>query len=357
MLLGIFLFAEEKKIVFFYRKWYNQYIQNLSYKGVAMKTVFVVNPMAGQGRRVESLLLSIREGLNRQERDGEFYLTKGVGDATSFVRDYCKKNGSARFIACGGDGTLNEVLSGVIGFPDCEIGVVPTGTGNDFCRNFGTEYDFRNLQGQIQGASTPCDAIRYRTQVDGELREGYCLNMFNIGFDCNVADMTARMKKKPLVSGAMAYFLSILGTLIQKKTANLRIELDGEVVHNGKLLLTSVANGCYCGGGIRSNPLASVTDGLLNVNIIRDISRLRFISLLPHYMKGTHINLSGIEKVITTKACRKMKLTPLDGGIRLCIDGEIIDGGVTEFESAPSMVRFVLPGVGVPNKEKEAVLV
>lgn len=321
-----------------------------------MKTIFVVNPMAGKGNRIDKITEAIRESLKRIQREGEIYLTKGIGDATAFVRKYCENHGPARFFACGGDGTLSEILNGVMGVPDAEIGVIPMGTGNDFCRNFGEEYDFSSIDKQILGESAFCDVIHYQTQVDGEVREGYGMNMFNIGFDCNVADRTAEMKKKPLISGSMAYFLSIFGSLIQKKTENMKIELDGEEVHNGQLLLTSVANGCYCGGGIKSNPLASVTDGILNVNIIRNISRCRFISLLPYYMKGTHLNLSGIEKVITTKGCKKMVLTPMKKIIRLCIDGEIIDGGRTEFEIVPKAVRFVLPALVVGTKAQRELL-
>ncbi len=318
-----------------------------------MKTIFIVNPMAGQGGNTERVVDAIQDALKKTSQEGEIYLTKGVGDATAFVKEYCETQGPARFFACGGDGTLSEVLNGVIDWPEAEIGVIPMGTGNDFCRNFGEEYDFLSLDRQLMGESISCDVIRYRTEVGGKLREGYGMNMFNIGFDCNVADMTAEMKKKPLVSGSMAYFLSIFGTLIQKKTSNLRIELDGEVVHNGKLLLTSVANGSYCGGGIKSNPLASVRDGLLNVNIIQNVSRLRFISLLPYYMKGTHLNLSGIDKVITAKGCKKMTLIPQDGKIRLCVDGEIIDGGKTEFEIVPGAVQFVLPTTETSMKNRK----
>ncbi len=85
--------------------------------------------------------------------------------------------------------------------------------------------------------------------------------MFNIGFDCNVADMTANMKKKPFISGSLAYLLSIFVMLIKKKGAKLLIELDGEKKYCGPLL-TSLANGSYCGGGIKSNPLVSIKDGI-----------------------------------------------------------------------------------------------
>jgi len=282
-----------------------------------MKTIFIVNPQAGQGKNASSLVKSIENTIAKVQADAQVYVTKGAGDARSFVKNYCERFGAARFVACGGDGTLNEVLNGAIGFDSAQVGVVPIGTGNDFCRNFSSEYDFENISHQLTGESVKCDAIKYTTVVNDRVKEGYCINMFNIGFDCNVADMTSHMKKKPFISGSFAYFVSILFTLINKKGANLKIELDGQLRHNGKLLLTSVANGCYCGGGIMSNPLASIKDGYININIIKNVSRLKFISLLPYYMKGTYLNLTHIDKYISSEKCKKITITPNDGSIRL----------------------------------------
>lgn len=308
-----------------------------------MQTVFIVNPKAGQGKHTERMIHDIQQCASALEADVHIYTTQAVGDAEVFVRNWCRQNGAARFIACGGDGTLSEVLNGAIGFPEAEVGVMPAGTGNDFCRNFDNSKAFSSVSAQIRGHSLKCDAIHYRTQVSGREKSGYCVNMFNIGFDCNVADMVANMKKKPFVSGSLAYVLSIFVNLVRKKGARLQVVMDGWVCHEGALLLTSVANGSYCGGGIKSNPLASVTDGKMSVNVIRNVSRLHFIKLLPHYMKGTFLALKDIEKVILTKSCQRLVITPLSGHFRLCCDGEIFDAGKTEFEIIPGAFNFVIP--------------
>ena len=313
-----------------------------------MKTVFIINPEAGQRTELQKLLDSISR-FATENNDIEIYITKAVDDARSYVETYCKEWGAARFIACGGDGTLNEVLNGAIGTDEAEVGVIPIGTGNDFCRNFRENCNFHSVLSQLNGKSVRCDAIKYRTSFDGVEKAGYCANMFNIGFDCNVADMTADIKKRAFVSGSMAYFISIFVTLIKKKGANLKIELDGKLKHCGKLLLTSIANGCYCGGGIKSNPLAELNDGLINVNIINNVSRLRFITLLPYYMKGNFLKLKGIEKIISSVKCRKVKITPLSGTIRICNDGEICDAGEIEFEIVHNAFNFVVPNGNISN--------
>jgi YegS/Rv2252/BmrU family lipid kinase len=308
-----------------------------------MKTVFVVNPAAGQGKDNDLFVKSLNNMITRICADASVYVTNAVGDATRYVRAYCESNGPARFVACGGDGTLGEVLNGAIDCEGAEVGVVPMGTGNDFCRNFGDGIDFSNTVLQIDGEAVACDAIKYTTEINGEIREGYCANMFNIGFDCNVADMTSDMKKKPFISGSLAYFVSILVSLIRKKCSELKVVIDGIEKHNGKLLLTSIANGCYCGGGIKSNPTSSVSDGMLDVNIIRDLPRWRFITLLPSYMKGTIHKVKNIDKYISFAKCKKIAVTPNDGKMRLCIDGEIIEAGKTRFEIVHNAFKFVVP--------------
>lgn len=302
-----------------------------------MDTVFIVNPKAGQEKNLDTLINQIKLTNSR------CYITKSVGDAETFVRDYCKNKGSARFIACGGDGTFNEVLNGTAECTDAEIGVLPLGTGNDFCRNF--DGDFSDINTLINSPAVKTDAIRYTTF--GVIR--LCANMFNIGFDCNVADLTANMKKKPLISGSLAYFLSILAMLIKKKGTDIEIEIDGKTFYNGKLLLTSVANGKYCGGGIMSNPIAEVSNGYINVNVVYNVSRLKFITLLPYYMKGTHMGLKNIDKVICNQNCKTVKITPNTENFRICVDGEIQDAGVLEFEIVPNAFNMVIPKANKEN--------
>lgn len=296
-----------------------------------MDTIFIVNPKAGQGKNIDNLIEKITS------TGAKVYVTQSVGDAENFVRNYCLKNGATRFIACGGDGTFNEVLNGITHTPDAEIGVMPLGTGNDFCKNF--EGDFSDVHAQLSGNTIKCDAIRYTT--NGTTR--MCANMFNIGFDCNVADLTATMKKKPLISGSLAYFLSILAMLIKKKGADLKIEIDGKAFHAGTLLLTAIANGKFCGGGIMSNPLSDVTDGYIDINVIYDVPRRKFVTLLPHYMNGTHLGLKNIDKIIYNTKCKKVTLTPKSRAMRLCCDGEIQSAESTEFEIAPKAFNFVIP--------------
>lgn len=321
-----------------------------------MKTIFVINPKAGSGNNIEKLKNSIKDAIEYLKADAEVYFTKSVGDAKAFVENHCKSQGAARFIACGGDGTLSEVVNGAIGYDNVEIGVIPVGTGNDFCRNFEFHGDFFDAVSQIKGESIKCDAIKYSTYIDGTKKTGYGVNMFNIGFDCNVADMTNSIKKRSCILGPFAYILSIFVVLIKKKGANLLIELDGDIKHKGNLLLTSIANGSFCGGGVKSNPLADVNDGFINLNIIRNVSRLRLLTILPRYMNGTHIRMKNLEKIISNLRCKKVIVIPENKAMRLCIDGEITDAGRTEFSIVHNAFNFVVPCKKKIVKKREQVV-
>lgn len=311
-----------------------------------MRTIFIINPCAGQGKHIDKLEAAIKENSDKLNISAEIYLTKSVGDAETFTRhilENASKDEVVRFFACGGDGTLNEVANGAFGHDNAQVGVVPIGTGNDYIRNYGNSKLFMNIGAQLKGQARAVDVIEYAGVIDGRQQTRYCVNMFNIGFDCNVVDKTVEMKTKPLISGSMAYLLSVLAILSKKKGANLGITVDGEMVHNGPNLLCAIANGSYCGGGMYSSPQANTDDGLMDVNIVFDIPRTRFLSIFPSYKKGTHFDRKGIESVIQAYPCKEAVIEPLDGEMRLCTDGEISTTETITMKVKNKAFNFIIP--------------
>ncbi len=319
-----------------------------------MRHIFIVNPAAGQGK-LSGLDAEISAACEAAGAEYEIYRTKAAGDGAAFVREYClreeNRDGAReplRFYACGGDGTLHEVAGGAAGHPFAEVACVPAGTGNDFIRNFPGR-DFRDLSAQISGSAVPCDLIRYEEERVGPAGRGggkisgYCVNMFNIGFDCNVVDMTARMKQVPLVSGTFAYLWSIAAMLIRKEGADITIEYEDGSRHEGKLLLASVANGAFCGGGIKGLPRAATDDGKMDISVVRDVPRRVFVRLFPKYMKGTHLSEPRLADVIRYTKEEKLVISPNGDTMKLCVDGEIIRTGPIRFKICPAAFRFVLP--------------
>ena len=310
-----------------------------------MKNYFIINPNAGKKRRKAELVSRIQRAASETGADCEIYYTKSMSDGENFVKRMCSEQPEQmfRFFGCGGDGTLNEVINGIYGFNNAAAGNVPLGTGNDFARAFGPLKTFADINAQLRGAIRTVDLIRCTYEADGEQVVRYCDNMINIGFDSNVVAKAAEIRKGGIVTGSAAYLLGVGIILIKKTGADLRIELDDGYVHDGPLLLTAAANGRYCGGGVQSSPQSRLDDGMIEVSIIKDVSRTKFISLYPSYSKGTHIDKLRAEGILEYRKVRKLRITSNTGHMKVSNDGEIITPHSLELEVVPGAMRFSVP--------------
>lgn len=347
------------------------------YNHLNMKHIFILNPKAA-GKRGEQLVRDIHAIWSTSGEDYEIYETRHSGDAEDFVRMRCTTDPvidakgnrmPLRFYACGGDGTLCEVVNGVMSEaggdsdtlaarrPRIEIGCIPMGTGNDFVRNFPAS-DFNDLMDQLRGEAVACDLIKYEAEPpkgpEGPQAKGaparYCINMFNIGFDCAVVDKTDQFKRLPLINGSAAYLVSIAQNLILKRGEELRIEYPDGFVYEGKLLLLSLANGCFCGGGIKGLPLASTDDGRMDVSLVRDVPRRTFVKLFPKYQNGTHLDDPRVREILRYTQETSLVVTPKKGSMKLCVDGEISRTGKVRFSMATKAIRFIVPA---PNARED----
>ncbi len=310
-----------------------------------MVNFFFVNPVAGQGKGIEKFVADIKASAESLAVQYEIYMTKAAGDGEVAARRIAQElqGEEARFYACGGDGTLNEVINGSRGFDNISVGCVPIGTGNDFVRNFPKAGSFLDLKGQLLGEDVQVDLMKYWGVIEDVSQTRYCANMFNIGFDCNVADLAGRLKKKPMISGSLAYLLAVLCMFVKKKGICLHLTEGEKVLIDGEVLLCAIANGRFCGGGLKTSPQSALEDGVFDLNIIHDVTRMKFLKLFPSYMKGTHLGIPGIDKIITVKQCTDLKVAPKGKEFILCADGEIQRAEEVEFSMVPKGLRFVVP--------------
>ena len=315
-----------------------------------MRNIFIINPASGGGMQADRLLTKIKKLEEERNVKIEYHITEGMYDAEHYAKQVCVFNETheeLRFFVCGGDGTLNEVLNGIINFPEATVGVIPVGTGNDFVRNFPLGDSFSDIDKQFDGTTVKTDIIKYTYEKNGQKVSRYCANMFNIGFDCNVVVVTQTVKKLPFISGHLAYLLSLVLVLIKKMGAELNITWetpDGEErSFGGKILLTAIANGCYCGGGVKGIPLALVNDGEIDLSIIKNMSRTRLATLYSKYAEGTHLDEEKAKPYIIYEKCKKLSVSPRGGSMKLCVDGEVIDAGTVDFEIVPEAMSFILP--------------
>ena len=300
-----------------------------------MKHIFVVNPKAGKINRVEDIKNQLKAYDGRI--DYEIYPTKAIGDGISFVREYLNSHSDKeiyRFYACGGDGTLNEVVAGANGHSNVEVAVYACGSGNDFIKNFGNGPEFRSIDALINGEGKKIDLIKVDNKV--------CVNIVSFGFDGEVTFAMHKFKRWPLVTGRMAYNLAAVTSLLFKMSASFKLEVDDEVVFDGRGLLAAVANGHTYGGGFRCAPEACVDDGIMDICLCKKISRFKASSLMSLYKKGEHLTNPKFKDVIIYKKGKRVKITSTKP-VAYQIDGETFRKNSLAIEIEPLAISFVIP--------------
>lgn len=309
-----------------------------------MKHILIVNPAAGP-KNSAALLRKEAEAL-RASYDISIYETTGKGDATRAVRAYCEEHPEekVRFYACGGDGTLSEVLKGLYGFPNASLSCYPCGSGNDFVKYYGGASFFSSLEALFEGEEREVDVL-----TDGK---DFSINVANFGFEYYVCETMERLRRRPFWRGKRAYYGGIISALFCRRKNNAKVLVDGKELGKGKLLLCSVANGSYVGGSFRCAPCSDNEDGLLEVCLIDPMSALRFISLIGLYKKGTHIGHKRMRKIMHYVRAKEVEVTSTDPSFGYVIDGEIKHSMHFCLRVVPRAVRFAVPRAACVKSEE-----
>lgn len=238
---------------------------------------FIVNPVSGNGRtkRILPHLVGLARKLGLEF---DLQLTEAPEHATELARDHASEFDVV--VAVGGDGTVNEVAAGTVR-SDTVMGIIPTGTGNDFIRAIGRlknlqEYVHRLVAGKVKAVDVGLLNLRGRDLV--------FVNGIGIGFDAEVARESLKVRR---LKGLSRYLYSVVKTLNKYKAAYMRIRLDERIVE-GKTFLVAVGNGISAGGGFLLTPSAVLNDGLLDVCIAADMSVPRILRVIPSALNGTH---------------------------------------------------------------------
>lgn len=310
-----------------------------------MKYCFIINPTAGKGKRATELRADIERVCTARSVEFEIYDTKAPRDAEDYIRrTAAERDGEISFFACGGDGTLCETVTGIMSLENREgiyLGLIPIGTGNDFARNFAPSEKYFDIGAQIDATPYSIDLIK--------AADRHAINMVNIGFDCEVVCKTVNIKKSPLVPSKLAYILGLVVTLIKKPGVKADISINGGESAREELLLTTFANGAYCGGGFHSNPLASLGDGKIDTLLVSNISRLKFISLVGDYKKGTHLT-EKFKNILRNGKADEIKLV-FDKLTNVSVDGEIITVKELVLSVLSEAISFLIPCGATPISE------
>ncbi len=315
-----------------------------------MKYVFILNAFAGKKSSVDELKEKIRA--LRLDCECVIEITKCRGDAKEIARKHVSSTDEfVRVYACGGDGTANEAMSGMVGFSNCALGVIPVGTGNDFVKSFDySKDDFCDLEKMTKGEVVTIDLLK--------CNGNYAMNTISVGYDCAVAKQAQKIKRFPLMTGPSAYKAALVYCLFSKRRHTFKTYADDKLINLPKGYKTQMmcvaGNGMYYGGGFKATPYASFSDGNIDFLSVPTVSLLQFAQLIGPFIKGEHI---GHEKAqfIVHKKCKKLQFkddVPIDIGL----DGEIYNIKDPVITVEPKAFSVIIPEILKESSQKKCTV-
>ena len=236
-----------------------------------------------------------------------------------------------RLYACGGDGTLNEVVNGVVGYDNAAVTHFPGGSGNDSIKIFDDPAAFTSIERLLDAEEARFDLIR--------CNDSYALNVLSIGFDARVGTDIARFKRLPLVSGKGAYILSIFSNMLHGLTAEYTVTLDTGEVLAGRKTMICICNGRWYGGSFNPVTDSEPDDGILDVLVVEKVNLLQVATVVGDYQKGRYRDHPTL---IRRCPCRSLRIECAKKSV-VNVDGEAVYTTDAKIEVVPQAVRFFYP--------------
>jgi diacylglycerol kinase (ATP) len=292
-----------------------------------VKTLFVVNPIAGRGKtesrwnRFERLLTQ------RANFPFEVHFTSRSREAETVASEAIRTH-FERVIAVGGDGTVNEVINGVFG-SDVVVGILPFGTGNDLARSIGIKNSYDSLLNML---CYPGETYVNVANVNGR----HFIIAAGIGFDGIVADYINRHKFIKSL-GALGYALSAMTILQSFTPSEVTLNIDGRCTTLPDVWMIAIGNCPFYGGGMKICPSAKYDDDLLDVCIVSKLGKTRFIKLFPSVYSGRHVEKKAW---ITTYTGKRIEIICPEYMIAHA-DGELIASSSLQVQMCEQRIRFL----------------
>ncbi|MEP6758061.1 MAG: diacylglycerol kinase family protein [Actinomycetota bacterium] len=291
--------------------------------------IVVANPTAGHGK-AGKVLGKVDRLLHAAGVDHEIVLSDSGADLESKV-GRAAGDGAAVVGCVGGDGTVGLAANGLVG-TDTTLAIFPSGTADDFAASIG----LKNLETAVRAVAdatvTRIDTARVRT----EERSRHYVAIASCGFDSEVNEAANAMTIR--LGGTGTYVAALIKTLSRFTPAGFTIDLDGKVVH-GQHMLVAVGNSISYGGGMRVTPDASIVDGMLDICMLRAVSKTTFLRAFPQVFRGTHVT----HPAVTMARARRIHIES-DRRVMVYADGERIGPAPATIEVAPaSLSVFVGP--------------
>ena len=306
-----------------------------------MKHLFIINPAAGSHDRTKEYSVAIHEICSAKELDYRIEVSSAPGECARLAREAAASGEEVRIYACGGDGTLNEVASGAAGYPNAAVTVFSGGSGNDFVKLFSDPKAFFDLERLLDAEEVQFDMIRCNSDL--------ALNICSVGLDARIAADVAAYKRIPLLQGFRAYVASTVVNVVRGIAEHYVVEVNGEVVDDEHTFVC-VCNGRFYGGGFNPVPEADPTDGLLDVLLVKKVTRMQVPLVIGKYKDGRYKELPDLVRHLRAK---ELKIR-CDKAIPVNLDGEVRMAQVVDFKVADEKLRFFYPKGLVWQAREEA---
>ena len=295
-----------------------------------MKHLFIINPAAGSRNQTETYRKQIAEVCEAKGLDYSIRVSGAPGRCCKIAREAAETGKEYRIYACGGDGTLNEVVNGAAGYENVAITTFSCGSGNDFARMFSQPDAFRDLDRLLDAEEVTFDLIR--------CNDDYSLNICSVGFDARIGTDVSRYKRLPLLHGFRAYVASTIVNTIKGIAEHYVIEVNGETIDGDKTLICA-CNGQYYGGGFNPVPEADPTDGMMEVLVVEKVSRLIVAQVVGKYKNGKYKDYPHLIRHFRTDHLRIIADAPTP----INLDGELRTAQVVDFQISDKKIRFFYP--------------
>ena len=297
---------------------------------IPVKHLFIINPAAGSRDRTAQYQENIDRICGARGLDYRIEVSAAPGDCTRLTREAAETGEEYRIYACGGDGTLNEVAAGAAGFGNVAVTCYRGGSGNDFVKLFGDADAFLDLEQLLDCSETTMDLIRCNGDIS--------LNICSVGLDARIGTDVSNYKRIPLLSGFRAYAASTVVNVIRGISEHYIVEINGERI-DAEQTMICVCNGRYYGGGFNPVPEADPCDGLLDVLLVKKVSRLQVPAVIGKYKNGRYKELPHLVRHFRTNRLKILcdKSTPIN------LDGEARFATEVNIEVAKEKLRFFHP--------------
>ncbi len=297
----------------------------------------IVNPVAANGR-VATQWPTVREHLASLGLAFDFRLTERPLHATEIAREAVRA-GYSPIVAYGGDGTLMEVVNGLLGEPGqpstVPLVIIPGGTGSDFVRTLGIAHDYRQACARFMGGTERLVDVGYAVfrGFDGSERRVYFANVAGLGFDGEVVERVQRSSKA--LGGTLTYLTNLFLTLVYYQNKHVSLRFDGEV-QDRRMNSVLVCNGRYFGGAMYIAPPADVQDGEFDLVILGDFSKPELVVNVPRVYKGTHLTHPKVQ-------IHKAREVHAEAKERMLVqaDGELVGQAPASFRVIPRVLRVI----------------